>query len=350
MALNLASPEGEGRVRGFKIYQALVSTVKIKLLIRIKVFPDRQGGIAWNHKSGGRQYFFLNQKNGPTISDQERELIRVEQRRREVERKQGQDRAAKKLLKIWNLAVQAPPDLPQLVRKDIKPHGARTCLWERFFYNDRNQRHKLQIENCLLLPIFNESGVIRDLQAIFPAESPELGRSKDFFLGAELTGLFWWIDARSNPICVAEGISTDATLHEETGYRVYVAYVANNLKNVGKIVRQNLPDSEIIFCADNDENTTGNPGVTKANQTTAEVGAMLLFHWYQAISSTSRPTCKELKEMSKDKPVSECRNCGIGIHTQFRKQAYCSSCIRWVQVRNLAKATKLLMDQLKAGV
>lgn len=239
---------------------------------RIKVFPDRQGGIVWNHKSGERQFFFVNQNNGAIISDQERERIKADQRRREVELKQRQDRAANKLLRTWEPAIQAPPDHPYLAKKVIEPHGARTGLWERFFYDDRNQRQKLQIENCLLLPLFNESGVIRNLQAIFPNESPELGRSKDFFPGAELTGLFWWIGAKSDPVCVAEGFSTSATVHEETGYRVYISFTANNLKTVGKIVRRHLPNTEIIFCADNDANTSGNPGVTKATQAAAEVG------------------------------------------------------------------------------
>jgi len=41
--------------------------------------------------------------------------------------------------------------------------------------------------------------------------------------------------------------------------------------SVGKLIRQNLPGAKIIFCADNDEKTAGNPGLTKANEAAAAV-------------------------------------------------------------------------------
>jgi putative DNA primase/helicase len=65
---------------------------------------------------------------------------------------------------------------------------------------------------------------------------------------------------------IAEGFATAATLHEESGYRVYIAFTANNLMAVGRIVREKLPDAEIVFCADNDTKTPGNPGLTKATE------------------------------------------------------------------------------------
>lgn len=65
---------------------------------------------------------------------------------------------------------------------------------------------------------------------------------------------------------IAEGFAAAATLHEETGYRVYIAFSVGNLLAVGRIIRQHLPDVKIIFAADHDEKTLGNPGLTKANE------------------------------------------------------------------------------------
>ncbi|WP_254257826.1 toprim domain-containing protein [Methylobacter tundripaludum] len=90
--------------------------------------------------------------------------------------------------------------------------------------------------------------------------------------GGGLAGLFWWIGAKTEKVLIAEGFATAATLHEESGYRVYVAFTANNLMAVGRIVREKLPDAEIVFCADNDTQTPGNPGLTKATGAAEAVG------------------------------------------------------------------------------
>jgi putative DNA primase/helicase len=91
-----------------------------------------------------------------------------------------------------------------------------------------------------------------------------------------LAGLFWWIGKRSNQpgetVLIAEGFATAATLHEQTGLRVYMAFTAGNLLAVGRIVRERLPSANIVFAADNDSQTKGNPGVTKANEAAAAVG------------------------------------------------------------------------------
>jgi putative DNA primase/helicase len=42
--------------------------------------------------------------------------------------------------------------------------------------------------------------------------------------------------------------------------------------SVGKTLRVKLPDAELIFCADNDTKTKGNPGVMYATQAAQAVG------------------------------------------------------------------------------
>jgi putative DNA primase/helicase len=233
---------------------------------RIKLFPDGQGGIVWNHKTGEKQNFFLDRQTAASISTAERERIQAEKARRQRERAERQNRTAARARTIWAAAKPAPADHPYLARKRIQPHGARLTTWQRS-YDDKSGKHKLTVENALILPLVDAAGRIRNLQAIFPTESPELGRGKDFLPFGETAGLFWWIGSeKTDPVLIAEGFATAATLHEETGYRVYIAFTAGNLLAVGLIVRKHLPAVKIIFAADNDEKTAGNPGLAKANE------------------------------------------------------------------------------------
>jgi len=174
-------------------------------------------------------------------------------------------------VQIWTTATPAPVDHPYLIAKQIKPHGARLASWERTI-DDDGKRQKLIIDNCLIIPLFNAAGQIRSLQAIFPDKHPLLDRNKDFFPGGQLAGLFFWIGGKSETLLVCEGFATAATLHEETGSRVYLAYTAGNLLAVGQTIREKLPNAEIVFCADNDTNTAGNPGLTKATAAAEAVG------------------------------------------------------------------------------
>ena len=225
---------------------------------RIKIFPDRQGGIVWNFKSGQKQLFFLNNHNaGTSTTQEERQRIKAEQEKRRLEIKTKQDKAAHRARAIWQSAKPAPPDHPRLIRKRHKPFMARVGCWTRNIQDENGNRKKLVIDNCLLLPLYNERGNLRNIQGIFPEDSPELGRSKDFMPGAELSSMFSWIGEKTQDICLSEGFSTGATIHQETGCRTYIAYSANNLLNVARIIRRHLPDAKIIVCADNDKSGTG---------------------------------------------------------------------------------------------
>ena len=233
---------------------------------RIKAFPDRQGGIVWNFQTGERQFYFLNQHGGKTLSPAERAEIEAKQRQRAAELTQRQEQTAARARALWHQA-QPARDHPYLIRKNVQAHGARVTTWTR-----QTEAGRIEIQNALLVPMYNQNGVIRSLQAIFPDDCPELGRNKDFLPCGERGGLFWWIGQPTGTVLIAEGFSTAATLHKETGQRVYIAFAANNLMSVGKTLREKLPDAELIFCADNDTKTKGNPGVTYATQAAQAVG------------------------------------------------------------------------------
>jgi len=245
---------------------------------RIKVFGDGKGGFAQNWRTGQRRSFFLDGEHTgkpKPLSKKERARIEKERKLRQAEEAAKKDQAAKRALAIWQAAAPAPANHPYLIKKQIKPHGARLGRWRRVIQDKYGNRATLTIENALLLPLFDAAGTIRSLQAIFPAKHPILNRNKDFLAAGGLAGLFWWLGPRptrpDSTVLIAEGFATAATLHEETGLRVYLAFTAGNLLAVGRIVRQKLPEADIVLAGDNDINTEGNPGLSKATEAAGDV-------------------------------------------------------------------------------
>ncbi len=128
----------------------------------LRFSEDRQGGIVWNHKSGAQQTFFVNRKSfGEPAPIVDREHIKREQQRRLLEQQAKQNKAAGKARAIWQDAKPAPADHPYLIRKQIKPHGARVGTWARSIQDDSGKFRKIVIENCLILPMYNEASELR---------------------------------------------------------------------------------------------------------------------------------------------------------------------------------------------
>jgi len=243
---------------------------------RIKVFDDRQGGIVWNHKTGQRQTFFINISSRQSLTPEELKQRAENKERIEAELIKKHDLAAQKAVEIINNSSSAIESHPYLKAKGIKPNGARMGTWVRKYKNDQDEWKTLVVEGSLIIPLYNEHGILRNVQAIFPEKSPELDRQKDFLPGAELKGLFWWLGAKNDVVCICEGFSTAATVYQETGYRVYIAFSSGNLLSVGRLVRERLPKAKIIFCADNDLKNKYNTGIKKANEAACKVRGLVV--------------------------------------------------------------------------
>jgi len=256
---------------------------------RIRLFSDQNGGQVWNHKSGENKTFFLNHAlSGQRITPEERQRIEAEQRKGEVHRLRTQNKKADEAREEFIRAKKWPfPPTGYMIRKEL-PHSD----WARLGQFNRKVKcndeiRRIVIDDVLLIPIVNKKGVIRNLQYIFPESHPMLGRDKTFIFGAELSGCFSCVGfpynklspARNdllpvgNPLFITEGFANAISLYHDTGCRVFIAFSASNLMNTGKIIRSLHPDREIIFCADNDDKTAGNPGVTKANEAAALIDA-----------------------------------------------------------------------------
>ncbi|UQA71435.1 toprim domain-containing protein [Stenotrophomonas maltophilia] len=221
---------------------------------------------------------------------QRQEAARAERERQQREREEA---AAKAANVLWNRALPADAHHPYLVRKGIHAHGLRVAAWPV-----RNSAGLVfrYIDNALLVPVMNAAGRIVSLQAIFPRADPALGRDKDFLCGGRKQGCFHVIGKPlpGEPIAIAEGYATAASIHQATGGCVVVAWDAGNLAAVARAWRSAVPDGSFVICADNDQWTRqplDNPGVTHATRTAAEIDARVAWPEFTTLhGDDDRPT------------------------------------------------------------
>ncbi len=209
-----------------------------------KLFDDGLGGCFGDWSSGFTEKWQAKREKPFSQSERVAFMRRVEEARKqaETERQQQYAEAAAKAASIWNAATPANDDHPYLVRKGIKANGVRLH------------------QGALVIPV-RSGGDLHSLQFIND------DGSKRFLSGGRISGGYFSIGTihGTGALCIAEGFATGATIHQATGYPVAVAFNAGNLESVAKAMRQKLPGLPIIICADDDVETGGNPGLTKAN-------------------------------------------------------------------------------------
>jgi len=145
---------------------------------------------------------------------------------------------------IWRNAEPASHTHPYLLTKQIEPHGCRMD------------------KQALVVPIYSAVDQLVNVQFIY-----EDG-TKRFLTGGRKKSCFNWLGRSQLPsqILICEGFATGASLHQETGLPIVVAFDAGNLSPVAIEVRKRCANSEIIICGDNDLSGVG--------QKAAEAAAM----------------------------------------------------------------------------
>lgn len=179
------------------------------------------------------------------------ERIKETNHRRKAEVIERQQKTAKKSLGIWMISkpIIKQSDHAYLPKKRIQPHGSRLY------------------RQALVIPLFDESNQIVNLQFI----SPE--GQKRFLTHARKQGCFYRIGESTNPLLIAEGFATGASLHEASGLQAVVAFDCGNLLSVAQNIRKLSPNSEIILCSDNDLSGIGQK---KAREAALAVGGKVL--------------------------------------------------------------------------
>ena len=165
----------------------------------------------------------------------------------------------------------------------------------------RDYRHALDVAPC---PYLERKGVEREARLKFfpdgtllvPAvrydqdPAPLVGLQKiapdgekRFTKGMAKQGAAFRLGARpkdGDTVLIAEGVATGLSVRAaiEKAHPLFVAFDAGNLEPVAKILRQQLPNSPIVFCADDDWKTEGNPGLMYAGRAAVTVGNAQVLH------------------------------------------------------------------------
>lgn len=241
------------------------------------------------HSDGRAAGWFKNFVTGATgtwcmgggrweIDANTRHLIEESKRQRQAEREAYNVKKAAEAFRIWSSAIPCT-DHPYLKRKGINSHGLRVGTYQKWNKGESGWK-QIIISNALLVPVISPDIELVNVQAIFPEIHPEIGRDKDYS-GGRKKGCFFWIGEPTDTILIAEGYATAASLHEHTGHQVIIAFDCSNLLDVAQTVHKAKPDATIMICGDNDRNTPGNPGLTKAREAALAVGGKLLIPQFE---------------------------------------------------------------------
>lgn len=179
-----------------------------------------------------------------------RARIKAMQAQRDTEQAQRQQQAAAQAVQRWT-AANACTSHSYLTTKGVQACGT-----------------KIEGDN-LLISLRDSAGTLHSLQTIAP------DGTKMFMSGGRVKGCYFGIGKPKGVLIVCEGFATGASIHECTGHAVAVAFNAGNLEAVAVALRTKYPALKIVIAADDDHQTPGNPGLTKATAAAQATGGVL---------------------------------------------------------------------------
>ncbi|WP_323901732.1 DUF927 domain-containing protein [Aeromonas caviae] len=120
----------------------------------------------------------------------------------------------------------------------------------------------------LVITLTNEAGELVNVQLI------RADGTKRYLAGGQKTGAFHFIEGGAL-VAICEGYATGLSVHQATGASLYCGMDCGNLAAVAQIARRQHPEARILLCGDNDADTQGNPGKTKAEHAAAVIGGLV---------------------------------------------------------------------------
>src|SRR5215211_2592792 len=211
--------------------------------------------------------FKFNGELRPSVLTPERSAWRKrEMKQTEAREAQKHASAAKKARAIWHAAGEASDQHPYLACKQVRSYGLR-------LYRGDLVIKGMPCDGCLMVPARDASGNIHTLEFIHP--NPRDGDNKRFLFGGDWKGCYFSIGEQTESLCICEGYATGGIVHKAIGYAVAVAFTAATLEPVARALRTKFPDLQLIVCADEDVNTNGNPGLTKATAAAHAINGLL---------------------------------------------------------------------------
>jgi putative DNA primase/helicase len=189
--------------------------------------------------------------------DNQRTRQKAMEAQRSKERLASLEAAAVTAKTIWDASTPADADHGYLVAKGINAGSVRLIQAEEA-HRLCNRLSPELVGPLLVIPMNNAAGKLRSLQFI-----TEQGLKRPL-TGGEKQGCYFVLGQPQGQIIICEGFATGASIHACTGEAVAVAFDAGNLYAVTLAWRTKIPSLKIIMAADDDHQTEGNPGLTKA--------------------------------------------------------------------------------------
>jgi phage/plasmid primase-like uncharacterized protein len=212
------------------------------------LFDDMEGGIYGDFSTN--DYRVWQSRRMREMPYEERQALEEAHRvKAAIALKMREDeyrRNAHKAAEVFSNLLPAPEDHPYLVKKQIKPFGARITPDGRL---------------CILASCFDGDGLAPSTLQFIAADG-----EKRFMTGGKTGGAFVTIDGDNTTIYICEGYATGASINMATGCTVIVAFNAGNLMAVAKQARAKAPTASIIIAADDDFLTVRPPGHPKAGE------------------------------------------------------------------------------------
>lgn len=214
-------------------------------------------GFAQNWVTGQLESFTVQQ--GDTADKEEWEQVKKQQaelrKQAKAEAEQRAVDAAERAKAIFDKLPDSGKG-PYLFKKGVRGYGLRYS------------------RDSVVVPVRDMTGVLRGLQFI------DADGGKKFLTGTAKKGCFHFVGDMAtvkDRLGIAEGYATAASIYQITGIPTAVAFDAGNLLPVAEAFRQHFPNTEIVIFGDDDRETEGNPGRTKALAAAEAVGGRAVF-------------------------------------------------------------------------
>ena len=209
-----------------------------------------------------------NMKNKDSMTADEYRAWQKQMENAKIERKQEQKKiqteAQQKAIGVWQAATADPSNHPYIKNKQITPFGIK------------------QRGGTLIIPLRDSEGVLHSLQFI------DVDGNKRFLSGGKVSGCYCAIGSIKDSLYICEGFATGASIHMhvDKNAAIAVAFNAGNLKPVAQVLNNKYPNIQIIIAADNDSCTEGNPGLTKAKEAAASIGAKMIWPNFEGLNGS----------------------------------------------------------------
>jgi putative DNA primase/helicase len=221
-----------------------------------KLFSDGLGGIYGDHSTVLTETWQAKRSRPMSLLEREAFRRHVEESKQQAvsERERGYAEARMEAKRIWEAAKPAPEDHAYLLKKGI-PRGPLRLY-----------------DEALVAPIYDPAGPAGELMSLqFIAPDGQ----KRFLPGGKVAGGYVPIGRVGERLHICEGVADALSLHGSTGDAVAAALMCSNLEAVGLAMREKYPPLPLIFCADDDYQTEGNPGITYATKAAQAVGGLI---------------------------------------------------------------------------